>query len=371
MKILFINLSAIKFTVASPYHIPLGGSESCLCYLAREMALNHHDVTFVAHLPENSASPIMGINHFPLEIIREPSFFSSHSFEAILVCNAPAICPILKALSPLSCILLWNHILPEQPSMKDLGTVDILSSLDAIVYVSAWQKKETERRLNINKRSFVIGNGLTPAFENMFSSPQDICAAKKNRAVYTAVPYRGLQVLLNVMETLPEDTELELFSSMQVYQLNDDNYKNLYQKAALNTRIRSYGSVTQSALASHLRTAAFFTYPSTYEETFCIGVLEAMAAGLKVISTSLGALSETTLGFADLANIRSNKAEDLIRDYRNLMINNIKTFLNNPEDWAKERYQQAQIINHECTWSVRYKIWDAALQMILQSSSTA
>ena len=35
MKILFVNLSGLRFTVATPDQEPLGGTKSALCYLAR------------------------------------------------------------------------------------------------------------------------------------------------------------------------------------------------------------------------------------------------------------------------------------------------------------------------------------------------
>lgn len=361
MKILFINLSSVKFTVITPDHEPLGGSESCVCYLARQFQQNSHDVSLVSRLPDDTPPIINGIRHYSLETIKHPSFFKDNFFDVILVCNAPSISPILKALTPRSRILLWNHVLPDQPSMKDLGNHEIMAALDAIIYVSEWQKEETESQLKIKKKSYVVGNGLTPAFENMFSSPQEILAAKKNQAVYTAVPFRGLQVLLSVMETLYEDTNLELFSSLRVYQLQDDEFRALYQKAALNPRITSHGSVSQPELARHLKSSAFLTYPCIYAETYCIGALEALAAGMKIIATSLGALPTTTMGYADLIDIRSNKADELVHDFRNTMIHNIKEFLQSPQEWSEQRFTHVKYANQECIWPARYKIWDKIL----------
>ena len=36
-----------------------------------------------------------------------------------------------------------------------------------------------------------------------------------------------------------------------------------------------------------------FVYPSIFEETFCASALEALSAGLHVITTNFGALPET------------------------------------------------------------------------------
>lgn len=358
MKILFVNLSAVAFTVATPETTPLGGTESCIAYLSRQMSKNGHDVTLVALHPKDSPDYIMGVRHVMPNALKQLDFLTSNKFEVIVVCNAASLCPILKAMSPTSLLLLWDHVPPEQPSIKDLGQPAVLNSIDCIVYVSEWQKQETQRYFKFQKNSLTIGNGLTPSFENMFSSPLEILQEKENSAAYTTIPYRGLSILLKVMEELQEDTKLDLFSSMQVYQMADDEYRGLYNEAKKNPHIHSYGSVSQSALAHHLKKIAFLTYPCICAETFCIGALEALAAGMKVITTDLGALSSTTMGYADLIPITSNNPQDLIRGFQLALKQNIHTFLCSPEEWAEKRFDQIQSVNRTCTWSRRGQTWE-------------
>jgi len=90
MKILFVNLSSLKFTAATPDRAPLGGSESALCYLARQLAQRGHDVSLTANLPDGESGRIENIRHYPVEIIKDVAFFTHQKFSTIIVCNAPA-----------------------------------------------------------------------------------------------------------------------------------------------------------------------------------------------------------------------------------------------------------------------------------------
>src|SRR5205085_11659760 len=60
------------------------------------------------------------------------------------------------------------------------------------------------------------------------------------------------------------------------------------------------GSVPQTELAKSLRRASVLAYPNTFAETGCIAAMEALAAGLLVVSSDLGALPETCEGWGRL-----------------------------------------------------------------------
>ena len=356
MKILFVNLSPLKFNAATPDTEPLGGTESCICYLSRQLAANGHDITLMTRLPEGFSGIAHGVRHQPVAAIKDKGFFDAEKFDIIISCNAPVACPHLREISPQSKLLLWDHVLPEQAPMAELANPAVQQALDLIIYVSGWQRQATEKHFSIAKASRVVGNGFAPVFENMFSSPEEILESKRNGAAYTATPYRGLSILLKAMEGLKADMKLDVFSSMRVYQTGDEAHEGLFREAAKDSRITLHGSIPQRELAQKLKSAAFLTYPSVFQETFCIAALEAMAAGMKVIATRLGALETTTMGYADLVGVSS--AEEIIPAYRAAIERNVAAFLARPEEWAAAMFAQVQAVNRACSWKVRSREWE-------------
>ena len=363
MKILFVNLSGLRFTVATPDIEPLGGTESALCYLARQLAKNGHQISLVTRQPDGDASTlIMGVRHLPRSVLLNAEFLTAESFDAIIVSNGPVAGPTLRAMAPHSFLLLWDHLAPDHPTIGGLAEPVARDSFDGFVYVSEWQKRVTEQSFGFQKPSAVIGNGFAPAFENMFASPAELLAAKENRAAYTTTPFRGLHILLDVMKGLSTGTKLDLYSSMKVYQAAaDDQYAPLYTYAAENPLITRHDAVAQSELARRLRPVAFLTYPSTYAETFCIAALEALAAGMKVLTTATAALPEIFQSDADYVPVSLENPQQLISDFRTMMEKNIGEFQSQPEAWAEKRFAAMKRVNEDCTWAKRAAAWEHML----------
>ena len=172
----------------------------------------------------------------------------------------------------------------------------------------------------------VLRNGISPAFENLFprvlkpSPPaplpteargegEAILAAKTRPPVlaYTSTPYRGLELLLQafprIRAAVPGVT-LQVFSGMRLYGVAEaeekERFGELYERCRQTEGVEYVGSVPQPELARRLRAAAVLAYPNTFPETSCIAVLEAMAAGCRIVTSALGALPETAGGFASL-----------------------------------------------------------------------
>jgi glycosyltransferase involved in cell wall biosynthesis len=106
---------------------------------------------------------------------------------------------------------------------------------------------------------------------------------------------------------MSEDAELHIYSSMGLYGMTDDPYEKLYARARAMPGVTYHGLKSNTEVRDALTGMDFLAYPATWQETSCLSVIEAMAAGVQVICPALGALPETTAGFAALCRFMPDK----------------------------------------------------------------
>ena len=82
------------------------------------------------------------------------------------------------------------------------------------------------------------------------------------------------------------------------YAEEDNDFKNLYDKAIKMEGVSYHGTVKKDVLGKAMREATVMAYPNTYPETLCVTALEAQASGLPIVSTHAGALPEACHGDA-------------------------------------------------------------------------
>jgi glycosyltransferase involved in cell wall biosynthesis len=84
----------------------------------------------------------------------------------------------------------------------------------------------------------------------------------------------------------------------------------LYEQARQLPNVNYIGYKPNEYIKENLHKYDIFAYPNIWEETFCISAIEAMAAGLYVITTDYGALFETCAEFSSYVTYQ--------KDYNNL-----------------------------------------------------
>jgi glycosyltransferase involved in cell wall biosynthesis len=244
---------------------------------------------------------------------------------------------------------------------------------DGFVLVSDWHRASMVGELGLApEATHVVRNAIGPRFEGLFGSAQELLEAKRGpaRVVYTSTPFRGLDVLLHAFGEVRRRhpaAVLDVYSSMAVYQVAaaDDPCAGLYADCAGTSGARYHGSLPQPELVGALTGASFLGYPNTFPETSCIAVMEALAAGLGVVTTGLGALPETCLGHAELVpppRLTPEPEPADMLDFSHAFAERLGQELgrreSDAEGWARARLAQVRAVNASCTWSRRAEEWE-------------
>jgi glycosyltransferase involved in cell wall biosynthesis len=194
--------------------------------------------------------------------------------------------------------IFWNQLSYDQEAVQFLNDPKYIEQIDHFVFVSHWQSEMFRKTFNIpGYKSHVIKNACIGVEEKISTNFDKI------KICYTSTPWRGLDVLLRAWElNTPENCELHIFSSCQIYGKefgeNDTQYQELYDKCNQLPNVVYRGSILNNELRNELPTFDILAYPNTFEETSCISVIEALSAGLRVVTSNLGALPETTEGWS-------------------------------------------------------------------------
>ena len=104
---------------------------------------------------------------------------------------------------------------------------------------------------------------------------------------------------------------LDVYSSCQVYgdafkKQQDEQFQPLYDQAKQLPNVNYIGYKPNEYILEHMNEYDMYVYPSVFEETFCVSAMEALAAGVHVITNNFGALYETCAEWPVYSNYNKN-----------------------------------------------------------------
>ncbi len=284
MRVAFY-IHTIPFHDLSVEERPLGGTETGVVRLARALNGLGHEVTVLTADPN---PPLSNPLYVSIDSLRDlgpvDAFIAIRDWKFLLG-------PIQAKKK-----ILWTGDSDEQPYSLGLGDKRVVELVDILLTVSRWQSQILCEKSGFPaEKTFVLGNGIDLG---LFAGSED---RHRKRLIYSSVPYRGLQLMPEILESLVQrhpDLELHSFAGFSVYDdrvhENDKrNYQLLLQKLSRFPQFHDHGNTTQAALAREMMKSSILAYPNTFAETSCITALEAQAAGCAIVSSALGAMTET------------------------------------------------------------------------------
>lgn len=261
--------------------------------------------------------------------------------------------------------IYWNQLSYDQQAVQFLSTPENVEAINQFVFVGNWQAEQFRKTFNIPGYKTTVLKNACIGVEQRQASARD-----KVRLCYTSTPWRGLDVLLKAWEILkPQDCELHVFSSTKIYGKDfvisqEGNYQELYDKCEELPNVVYRGSISNEELRKELHTFDILAYPNTFEETSCIAVIEALSAGLRVVTSNLGALPETTEGWARMYSYLASKDLHAIK-FADILDEEISKMKNGDLDSHLEL--QKQVYAPRWSWNERIKEWISYLDTLTQN----
>jgi UDP-glucose:(glucosyl)LPS alpha-1,2-glucosyltransferase len=236
---------------------------------------------------------------------------------------------------------------------------------DKLVFVSYWQKQQFQDYLGIPPSAgVVLKNAITPIEEH--EKPDD-----KVRLIYFSTPHRGLDLLYSAYKPLAKEfnnIELNVYSSFDLYSWpeRDKPYIGLFDKLRGHKAINYNKSVSNEVIREELKKNHILAYPSTWQETSCLVLMEAMSAGLLCVHSSLAALPETAMNLTMMYDYHEDPqkhAEIFYSQLRGAVIaySNPNTRAQIKDNLTTQRF----LANSVYDWKGRGRQWQHLLKTML------
>lgn len=364
MHFLFIDPAGKGYDPETPLRMPLGGTQSAVAYLSTELVKAGCKVTLMNNAPEKRV--VRGVRVEASHKIMAEGF---GQFDAVVVVSVAEGHKFRQVVPKSVPMLLYCHHAADQPAMVPLSDKETWQAWSGFVMVSHWQLDNYVNRFGLPPDNLhVIENAVSPLFLSQSPTQPWFEKGESPSLAYISTPFRGLDVLLAAFPAIRErvpDVQLKVFSGMKLYDpaVQSDPHDYLYALARALPGVTYSPPVSQTELAAHLRDTAALTYPSTFAETSCISVMEAMACGAEVLATELGALPETLHGFGRVMPMASTLPE-LTRHYVDFVCQALLDVRQNPATALERRKQQLAFVEDNYTWARRAQSWIALVDKI-------
>ncbi len=365
MKILFLDFSRWTFDTRTPLHRPLGGTQSAVAYLSAALAAAGHEVAVL--LTGDAAKPMEadGVRFLTLPCDTE----TLNSFD-VVVLSTSAHAQTVRGAGCVRPLVLWCQHDFDQTAVQALQAAAERDLYAGFAMVSEWQSERYRAAYDLDRsRMRVLRNAASPVFFAQSRSDHWFEAGRSPVLAYTSTPFRGLDILLvsfpAIRSRLP-GAELRVYSSMTIYDLDTpDPFSSLYELAKVLPGVTYVGPLSQARLAEEMRQIDIWSYPCTFAETSCISAIEAMAAGTLLVTTTEGALPETTAGFAKSATFSSGSAGIAATEYAEHLVRAVTAQSSLTKKAAESLDMQVTYARTHYNWTDRAAEWEAWLDCIL------
>ena len=320
MKIAIIDVMKVTYDGSTIKDRGLGGSESAIVLMSKELAALGYDVTVFNNCIDSLAKPGVydGVKYIDNS---EAPLYSNEEYDIAI--SSRSVYPFFgnsnhKFIHKAKKRILWMHDTfcegdEHIEAMLNGNYIDEIFTLSDFhtTYVANCDHGSKRNFEVLKNRIFMTRNGAVRWIDEVDLSKKD-----RNRFVYNASVTKGLRALLEqvwpeVKKRIPE-AKLTVIGGYYRFREGAEpdaqekdlnNFKSDPQYDALDVTFT--GLIKQSEVARILSEANFMIYPAAFPETSGISTLESMLYRTPLITNRFGALEETAI---DLACYKINYA---------------------------------------------------------------
>ena len=259
----------------------LGGSETAMIYVAREMARMGHYVRVYCNCDNPGWHDNVRYHHN-----QELEAFRQYSECDVFIVSRHYNFLGAKYNSKLN--ILWNHDICSNPN--DIAC--LMWNIDFLWCLSDYHKQDyLGKNPQLEKFIKIAPNGFDPLLTHKAEE-------KKHRIMFTSRPERGLLKALDLYEQL-NDKDLEFLACNyetidvpEVRKMEECSIMRIQELVKKGFPVK-IGRFTKAELYKHIAESKAVLYPTQFPEIFCINAIEAQANGTPFITTNDFALNET------------------------------------------------------------------------------
>lgn len=394
-KIAIVDLIGLTYDPTTLDKFGLGGSESAVIYMARELKRVGFDVTVFNNCIDSRAKEGVydGVTYIDNQRLHHPN---DYTCDVLIVSRTvvpflpekywkdvnyePKVFQQLRNSAKKK--ILWlhdtfcsgDHLLEELIMNGDIDEVFTLSDFHTTYFANSNHGRRRNFEVLKNK-IFMTRNGIKRHIKDV-----DIYKKDKNLFVYNASITKGMLPLVEniwplVKKQIPE-AKLKVIGGYYRFRdgappdAQEETWHRLIARPEMKQLdIEFTGVIPQTQIAAILAEASFMIFPGAFPETFGISSLESLAYNTPLITTRFGALEETAVDMAcykiDYAIEPNNLFPDINKDHQ------VKKFVDLVVAAYRSPYLHAQkmqycnIVHDICEWDTVALQWKQHIYKIL------
>lgn len=341
--------SGLDFNGNTVYEKALGGSESALIYMAREMAKLGNEVTVYCNCDRPGIYD--GVDYRP-----QQAFLSDEKsqFDTLIVSR---FTDFLALPLDTKMNVLWCHDI-------DCGNFkDALGVADSVFCLSEYHRSLFNENYKLEPKDWIWLT--TNGYDQNINIPSMSWDQKKNNYIYASRPERGLKFLLESIwpEILENNPNAVLHICGYEHTLGrpkeiDDLYQEIDEILQYSKNVRKVGHLPKPQYYKLLASCAYMLYPTDFPEISCINAIEAQYNKCLIVTSDKFAMSETVKTDTKI------DAEYGSAEYVTKFLNVLTKFQGEAYENEVEKGKQAI---QQYSWENVAKSWDVKLDDMFQS----